>query len=365
MSWKDLVRQELRSAAAYHVPSYPNAIKLDANESPFALSAAAEESLAKALRKSDLHRYPDAAARDLREVLSRHLGVAGDEICLGNGSDELLGLLCAAFGEPRGPKNKVAARASILYPAPGFVVFRTAAISHGLDVVEVPFADKFAPDDNALLEAVAREKPNLIFLATPNNPTGTVWPRETIAKLLVQFPDVITVVDEAYLAYGDARSCSDLALAHSHCVCLGTLSKIGLAGLRVGYLIGKKEVVAEVEKVRPPYNLSTLAQRAATLILREHHPELQAHFALVKAERARLYEALNAFADVEVFPSGANFLLIRVVEARKLFEGLAERGVVVRCFDRGLLKGCLRVTVGTPDENSWLLDAMKAYFGAR
>jgi histidinol-phosphate aminotransferase len=187
-----------------------------------------------------------------------------------------------------------------------------------------------------------------------------VWPRSTVEKLIAQHPDVITIVDEAYLAYHDAPTCQDLALEHPHCLCLGTLSKIGLAGLRVGYVIGRREVVAEVEKVRPPYNLSSLAQKAATVILREHRAELESHFAEVKRERARLTEALGKMAGIEVFPSGANFLLVRVAEARKLFEGLAERGVIVRCFDAGALKGCLRVTVGTPDENDWLLDALAA-----
>jgi histidinol-phosphate aminotransferase len=361
MSWKELVRAPLRSVTAYHVPSFPNAIKLDANESPFALSAAAEAALQKALARIDLHRYPDAGARELREVMAKHLGVDGSEIVFGNGSDELLALLCATFGEPRGKKPK----AALLYPSPGFVVFKTAAIAHGLDVIEVPLGERFQPDEQALLAAVAREKPNLIFLATPNNPTGTVWPRETIAKLLAQHPDVITVVDEAYLAYGEARTCTDLALAHSHCLCLGTLSKIGLAGLRVGYLVGRREVVAEVEKVRPPYNLSTPAQRAATTLLRDHYGELQAHFAEVKAERQKVLAALEQLPDVEVFPSGANFILIRVVEAQRLFDGLAERGVVVRCFDRGTLKGCLRITIGTAEENAWLLDALRSCFSSR
>jgi histidinol-phosphate aminotransferase len=360
MSWRDLVRAPLRPAAAYHVPSYPNAIKLDANESPYELSPAALDSLARALASPELHRYPDAGARELRAVLAKQLGVDGHELLLGNGSDELIALLCAAFGEPRAGKS----RAAILYPSPSFVVFKTAGLAHGLDVVEVPLADRFAPDEKALLEAVAQHQPNVIFLATPNNPTGTVWSRETIAKLLVQHPDVITVVDEAYLAYGDARTCTDLALAHAHCLVLGTLSKIGMAGLRVGYLVGRAEVIAEVEKVRPPYNLNTLSQRAAVTILSGHRAELESHFAEVKRERARLAEALGAVDGVEVFPSGANFLLIRVAEAKKLFESLAERGVVVRCFDAGALKGCLRITVGTPEENGWLIDALRASLGA-
>src|SRR5581483_6440345 len=219
---------------------------------------------------------------------------------------------------------------------------------------------RFEPDEAALFAAVERERPNLIFLATPNNPTGTEWPRATIEKLLARHPEVITVVDEAYLAYSDARTCIDLALAHPHCVVLQTLSKIGLAGLRVGVLVGQREVIAEVEKVRPPYNLSTPAQRAAEVVLASHAAELESHFAIVKSERARLASALAALDGVEVFPSGANFLLVRVANARAIFQALVGRGVLVRCFDAGALAGCLRITVGTPDENARLLEALAA-----
>jgi histidinol-phosphate aminotransferase len=281
--------------------------------------------------------------------------VAPEELVLGNGSDELIGLLCAAFGEPRRGR----AQAAVLYPTPTFVVFGIEAMAHGLEGVEVPLGPGFAPDEAALLSAVERTQPNVIFLATPNNPTGTVWPRATVARLLVQHPDVLTVVDEAYLAYDEARSCIDLALSHPQCVVLGTLSKIGLAGLRIGYLVARAEVAAEVEKVRPPYNLSAIDQRAAEVVLASFYGELEAHFAEVKAERARLSQALPRHG-LEVFPSGANFLLVRTEGATALATALAERGVRVRCFDRDALAGCLRITIGTPEENDWLLDALTA-----
>jgi histidinol-phosphate aminotransferase len=354
--WEELVRKPLRGAAAYHVPAHPNAIKLDANESPYPLSKATMEALARELAQTELHRYPDASAHKLRERLAGRVGIAVEELMLGNGSDELIALLCAAFAEPR-PKQK---QAGVAYAVPGFVVYRTASLAHGLEPIEVPLGPKFEPDEAALLAAVAKHKPNLVFLATPNNPTGTVWPRATVAKLLVQHPDVITVVDEAYLAYGDAKSCVDLALAHPHCLVLQTLSKIGLAALRVGLLIGRREVLATVEKVRPPYNVNTLSQRAAHKLLSEHRDEVEAHFDEVKRERQRLHDALGQLAGLEVFPSGGNFLLIRAAEARRLHEALVDRGVLVRLFDVGALAGCLRVTVGTPEENAWLLDAVKA-----
>jgi histidinol-phosphate aminotransferase len=354
--WRELVRAPLRRAAAYHVPAYPDAIKLDANESPFALSRAALDDVLAALARPELHRYPDASASELRATVAAWLGVDGAELSFGNGSDELIALLCAAFGEPRTPP----APAAVLFPSPSFVVFRTATLAHGLEPVDAPLGPRFEPDEGALFAAVERARPNLIFLATPNNPTGTEWPRATITKLLSQYPDVITVVDEAYLAYSDAPSCIDLALAHPHCVVLQTLSKIGLAGLRVGILVGRREVIAEVEKVRPPYNLSTPAQRAAQVVLASHRGELEAHFAEVKRERARLASALAALEGVEVFPSGANFVLVRVARARALYQSLVERGVLVRCFNAGALAGCLRITVGTAEENGRLLDALAA-----
>ncbi len=362
-SWRDLVRTPLRPTRAYHVPSYPNAIKLDANESPFQLSRAALDSIHAAIAPNDLHRYPDSTASGLRAAVAARLGIDGSEVVFGNGSDELIGLLYAAFGEPR----KKARAATVAFPWPSFVVFRTEALAHGIVPAEVPLGPNFEADEAALLATVERDRPNLIFLATPNNPTGTEWPRATIARLLLQHPDVITVVDEAYLPYSEARTCTDLALAHPNCVVLQTLSKIGLAGLRVGMLIGRREVIAEVEKVRPPYNLSSLAQRAATAILTGHSDELATHFAEIKTERERLRAALTALPGVEVFPSGANFLMVRLANARAAHESLAERGVVVRCFDQPdtPLSGCLRITVGTPEENNWLLDALSALLRAR
>ena len=357
--WQERVRKPLRGTAAYQVAAHPNAIKLDANESPYPLSRATMEALGRDLAATELHRYPDASAKQLRTLLAKRLGISLDQLLLGNGSDELIALLCATFAEPRGDGKP----ASIAYAVPGFVVFRTAALANGLTPIEVPLGPQFQPDEAALLAAVSEHKPNLVFLATPNNPTGTVWPRSTVEKLLAQHPDVITVVDEAYLAYGDQPTCVDLALEQPHCVVLQTLSKIGLAALRIGLLIGRAEVLATVEKIRPPYNLNSLSQRAAHKLLSDHAAEVEAHFAEVKSERQRLSAAIATLPGVETFPSGGNFILVRATAAgaaRKLHDALIERGVLVRLFDAGLLAGCMRITVGTPDENGWLLDALKS-----
>jgi histidinol-phosphate aminotransferase len=358
-SWKDLVRSPLRGAPAYHVPAHPNAVKLDANESAYPLSRAALDAMAKELAATALHRYPDAASLELRQLLAGRQGIAVEQLMLGNGSDELIALLCATFAEPRAGRREAGAA----YAVPGFVVYRTAALAHGMTPVEVPFGPGFVADEAALLAAVAAQQPNIVFLATPNNPTGTVWSRSTVEKLLQRHPDVITVVDEAYLAYSDERSCVDLALEHPHCLVLQTLSKIGLAALRIGLLIGRTEVLAAVEKVRPPYNINTLSQRAAFRLLSDHRAEIESHFAEVKQERARLAEAIAGMRGIEAFPSGGNFLLVKAHGdggGRRLQEALLERGVLVRLFDAGALAGCMRITVGTPEENGWLLDALKA-----
>jgi histidinol-phosphate aminotransferase len=358
--WTDLVRRPLRGAPAYHVPAHPNAIKLDANESPYPLSRATMEALGRELAQAALHRYPDASATELRTLLAARLGVPLDHVMVGNGSDELIALLCATFAEPR--QGKV--QAGIAYAVPGFVVFRTAALAHGLQPVEVPFGPRFEADEAALFATIEAERPNVLFLATPNNPTGTVWSRSTVEKLLSRYPDMVTVVDEAYIDYGGARSCVDLAMAHPHCVVLQTLSKIGLAALRLGILVGRPEVLGAVEKVRPPYNVSTFSQRAAIKLLSEHRAELEAHFDEIKRERERLHDVIAALPGLEVFPSGGNFLMVRKREGARAFcEALIERGVLVRLFDAGALAGCMRITVGTPEENGWLVDALKASLG--
>ena len=353
-AWRDLVRVSLRGESAYHVP-VPSVIrvKLDANESPFGLSEAARASVAAALTEPSLNRYPDAHAVALKAVLASKLGVSPEHLSLGNGSDETLGLLCAAFGEPRDGRP-----ARVVIPWPSFVVYRTAALAAGLVPVEVPLGRDFAADPAALLDAVKRERPNLVFLATPNNPTGTVWPRELIETLCSEHPDVITVVDEAYLPYSDQPSCIELTRIYPHCVVVQTLSKVGLAGLRVGYLVAHPEVIATVEKVRPPYNLNSLSQRAATVIVSHHADELEAHYRVIRGERERLRTALTAHG-LEVFPSQANLLLVRSPNATELWRQLGARGIAVRNFDRpGPLAGCLRITVGTPQENDELLAAL-------
>jgi len=365
MSLEELVRRPLRGEAPYHVPAKAGAVKLDANESPWPLSAEALADVAAALADPALHRYPDASMEPLRAAIAGWVGggVTAAQVSLGNGSDETLALLCAAFGERR----EGAATARVVVPWPGFVVYRTVAWAHGMEVVEAPLGPRFEPDAAALEAAIARTHPNLVFLATPNNPTGTTWPKAEIARLVAAHPDVVFAVDEAYGAYADEPTSLDLALARDNVLLVGTLSKIGMAGLRVGYAIGRRWPIGELEKVRPPYNLDTLSQRAALVLLGRHAGELRRHHAAVKRERARLADALGRFPSLEVLPTQANFVSVRAKEAWRIHQALVERNVLVRCFDKpgvtGPLAGCLRITVGTPAEDDALLAALGEILG--
>ncbi len=359
----ELVTPALRGERAYHVPR-PALIraKLDANESPYALPPDVAAALGAELAKAALERYPYADAGELRPTVARQLGVAPDRLVFGNGSDELIAMLCAAFAAPR----PGAARAGVLYPWPTFVYYRIAAKIHGLDAVEVALRDDFTMDEAEVDAAVAARRPNVAFFALPSNPTGTLWSVDYVLDLARRYPDMIVVSDEAYLAYGGRTVLPELA-ALPNLVVMRTLSKVGMAGLRCGFLVAHPDVVHELEKVRPPYNLNSLTQRAAAWLLEHHGAALEAHARAVVDERARLVAGLRALPGLRVFDTEANFVMIRVGaagdgRATAVWRALMERGILVRTFDApgaGPLAGCLRVTVGTPAEDDLLLSALR------
>lgn len=362
MSLNDLVSRKLRGAAPYHVPR-PAGIraKLDANESPWPLPDEVAAALGRELATVPLHRYPEADPVDLRAHLAADLGVAPGQLAFGNGSDELIALLMAVFGEPR----KGASRPRVLYPDPSFVYYAIAAKTVGCDAVEVTLDERMELDFELVDDAMRGAEPNLAFFALPNNPTGTLWPPEEVAALAARHPGTLVVADEAYLAYG-GRTLLPRLPELPNLIIMRTLSKIGMAALRIGFLVASPAIVGEVEKVRPPYNLGSLNQRAALWLLTHQREWLAARARDVVAERSRLAAALAALPEVTVFPSEANLLLVRVGragdgKAGRLWKALAARGIMVRNFDRpGPLAGCLRITPGTPAENDLLLAELPA-----
>ena len=340
------VPDALRGTSAYHVPKPSRIVaKLDANELPYALPPELRAKLGAALAEVPLERYPDPRAARLRAILARQLSVGEDQLVFGNGSDELIALLVEAFAGP------------VLYPVPTFVYYRLAGIARGVPLVEVPLRADFTLDEAAVEAAIATHKPATVFLALPNNPTGTLWRTGFALELAAAHRDTVIVSDEAYHAYAGVSNLPHLA-DHPNLVVMRTLSKVGLAGLRVGFTISSTAIAHVLEKVRPPYNLSALDQRAAEVALEHGADWSAARAADVVAERSRLAAGLAA-AGAEVFPSEANLVLARFADAPKVYATLAAAGISVRSFgESGPLSGCLRVTVGTPAETDALLRAL-------
>jgi histidinol-phosphate aminotransferase len=277
----------------------------------------------------------------------------GFDIMLGNGSDELISLLAMACDVPG---------ASILSPLPGFVMYAMSAQLQGLAFHGVPLTADFELDEAAMLAAIDQHKPSIVYLAYPNNPTGNLWNDDTIEKIVLAqgAQGGLVVMDEAYQPFA-SRSYIDRITRHSHVLLMRTLSKFGLAGVRLGYMIGPKALVAEVDKVRPPYNISVLNAECALFAL-EHAEVFAAQAQDLRQERTRLLQALTALPGVQPFPSEANMILARVPDAAKTFDGLKAHGVLIKNISKmhPLLANCLRLTVGTAAENDQLLAALKA-----
>jgi histidinol-phosphate aminotransferase len=346
-----LVRPEIRALKAYHVPDARGLVKLDAMENPYAWPEAMKDAWLSELRRAEINRYPDPAARALKGRLHEALGVpAGAELLLGNGSDELIQMILMALARPG---------AVVSAPTPTFVMYEMIATFTGMKFAGVPLGRDFALDLDAMLTAIEEYRPAAIFLACPNNPTGNLFDSAAIETLLREATGLV-IVDEAYHAFAQESFLERLP-HHDNLLVLRTLSKQGLAGLRLGILAGRPEWLAEFDKVRLPYNLGTLNQASAEFALR-HAAVLEEQAARIRAERERLAEALRALPGLEVWPSLANFILFRTKGrgANEVFEALRRGGVLIKNLSPqgGVLAGCLRVTVGAPEENGAFLEAL-------
>jgi len=348
------VAEPLGKLSPYRVPPEPPPIKLDANESPFLLAKRARDAIGDAVSLLPLHRYPDGRARELRRILAERLDASPDELLLGTGSDEVITVLMCALSRPRGGEA-----ASVLYPGPTFVMYSHSAHAHGLHPVEVPLKDDWSLDVDAMRAAFDRHRPSLAFYATPNNPTGNTFDDGALSTLFGEYPDTVHVLDEAYGAFdrdesGQARWRHGRVRVRPNVVALGTLSKIGLAGARIGWVRAHPALINELEKVRQPFNLDSLAQTVAAIVLRDHYDELERNAKIIVAERRRVMAALRARGH-ELDDSQANFFLLHVEDGAAERARLLEHGVAVRAFSDPRLATRVRITLGTPDENDALL----------
>ena len=351
---QSVIRQDVQSMHGYAIQPSAGLVKLDAMENPFRLSLALQRELGERLGRVAINRYPSQCVADVISALTAFVQPpAGAKLMLGNGSDELISLLALAADVPGN---------AVLAPLPGFVMYEMSAKLQGLKFVGIPLTADFELDGSAMLSAIARHRPAITYIAYPNNPTANLFDDAVIDRIVAAVGEQsgLVVFDEAYQPFA-SRTWMQRIGAHEHVLVMRTLSKFGLAGVRLGYMAGAAALIDQIDKVRPPYNISAL-NAEATLFALEHADVYARQAALLRAERGRLQQLLAGMAGVKAFPSEANMILVRVADAKRTFEGMKQRGVLVKNVSglHPLLANCLRLTVGTAEENTQLVDALKA-----
>ena len=353
----DIIRADIRAMSAYQVAALPEGFtKLDAMESPyhpFAHSPQLQAEWAARLAEAPIHLYPNPATSGLQAALRQAFDIpAAAEIALGNGSDELIQLITMLVAKPG---------AAVLALEPSFVMYRHNAQVYGLDYIGVPLNDDFSMNLPAVLEAIAAHRPALVFVSYPNNPTGVGFSRAQVQAIINAAPGVV-VVDEAYGAFsGD--SFLPQAGQIENLVLMRTVSKIGFAGIRVGYAAGCAEIINELAKIVPPYNMNQLSLATAKFAL-EHADAIAATTAKLKAERERMLAQLQQIAAIQAFESEANFITVRVPDADQLFDTLKQNKILIKKLHGAhpLLAQCVRITVGAPEQNDAVLALMRALY---
>jgi histidinol-phosphate aminotransferase len=352
-----LLRPELAGLHAYQTPDAPAAIRLDANESPWPMPEHARARIAEELASIDLHRYPDPRCTELRGALAGYCEADPDELVIGAGSDELIAILATALARPR----EGAERAVVLHPEPSFSMYGIIAGGRGLDAVRVPLDARFDLDVDAMKRAIDAHRPAIVFVASPNNPTGNALDERAILAVVEHARESLVVLDEAYVEFA-SRPMRQHFAAHDNVAIMGTLSKIGLAALRVGWIRVRPWLARELEKVRLPYNVPLPSQRLAVLALGELRETIRAHVRAIRNERASLIARLAEIPGLTPWPTDANFVLVEVAApgATALAARLHASGIEVRSFPRHpRLAHFVRITVGTPDESAALIAAAK------
>jgi histidinol-phosphate aminotransferase len=339
MDVKKLVKKEVRSLQAYNAKEIPCRAKLDANESPFGFDIDL-----KALESIRTNRYPDPEAKTLKKLLAKDYRVDSSNILQGNGSDELIYYLITTFGGP------------VLYPVPTFSMYGIIAQALGEKGVEIPLDGDFDLDADRMSKAIRKEKPKLVFLSSPNNPTGNCFSAGRILKIVEASPGLV-VVDEAYQPFAGGRGFLPMLKDYENLLIMRTLSKIGLAALRLGFLVADARIIAEINKVRLPFNVNSFSQTMAVKALKEKKV-LRSFIKNIVSERERLLKEMNEIAGTSPFPSEANFVLFKVKDPSGLHNSLLNKGILVRNI-KDSVPGCLRVTIGTREENTAFLTELK------
>ena len=349
MDYKKLVREEVLGQKAYSTELIDCRIKLDANENPYGLRDDLRSKFQEKIAGIALNRYPEPGSQYLVSRLADYLGVDPRSVLVGNGSGEVIQMICMALGKPG---------ACMVVPTPTFVMYRITGSNLGWRVVEVLLDERFDLDQAAMLEAIALNSPNLIFLSSPNNPTGNCFSTDRIEKIIAAAPGIV-VVDEAYGAFS-GKSLLPMMEKYRNLIILRTLSKVGMAAMRIGFLIGPPLLVEEFNKVRLPYNLDTFSQIAAVFYL-DHEAVFSDQINDIIQEREKLIEALKNLKGIHPWPSHANFIFFSCdFGSDHVYSYCIQRGILIKNFNGpGIMKNCLRVTIGTQKENREFINTIQ------
>lgn len=352
----ELIQPEILKLSAYHVPNSEGLIKLDAMENPYGLPELLKEKINQALlNQAEINRYPDPHAEDLKQSLRKAFEIDSRyEILFGNGSDELLQLIIMAVAKPN---------ATIMSIEPSFVMYKMISQFVGLNYVGIPLNSDFSIDLPRTIEAIEKHNPAVLFIAYPNNPTSNLFDLQDIIQLINKTNGLV-IIDEAYQAFAETSFIEHLQKFEHKVLIMRTLSKLGLAGLRLGYLVGLPEWISEFDKIRLPYNINVLTQTVAKIAL-DHIDIFNDQAKLIIQERQRVSQTLQNDLNLTVYESKANFILVKFDESKnatQIFETLRDSfKILVKNLSSGhfLLKNCLRLTIGSPEENNALIDAFK------
>lgn len=349
MDIRSLIKEEVLAQKAYGVEHTACPIKLDANENPLAIPEPLRGPFAARLASVSLNRYPEAGSLALAGRFAERFGVGSSQVVLGNGSDELIQILCTAVARPG---------AEVMIPTPTFAMYRIAAQNAGIKVAMVPLDQAFDLDVAAMRERFAAHPPALTFLAWPNNPTGNCFSRDRVEAILRESPGIV-VVDEAYFHFS-GQTFMPVLSRHENLVILRTLSKVGFAAMRIGVLIGPVELVRELDKVRLPYNLNAMSQAAAAFYL-DHEESFLQQAQEIRRWRGELLAAMKTIPGIHPRPADANFIFFDCdFDADRVYKKLMERGVLIKNFNApGAMKNFMRVTVGTREENSRFIEELR------
>lgn len=341
---QSIIRQNIGKLKPYTAKEIPCKIKLDANESPFPVK------LSEIISEINipLNRYPDPEATALRKAIAKRFKINFKNIVIGNGSDELIYYLILTFGGP------------VLYPIPTFAMYGIIAQSVGVEILESKLGEDFDIKEEEIIYLIKKKRPSLVFLSSPNNPTGNTFSSDKLLKLIEvsKRNSTIVIIDEAYIPFCSERGFLPFLKDFDNLLILRTLSKIGLAGLRIGYLIGNENILREIKKVKLPYNVDSLSQHIATEALKTFYPQIKRFIKEVITERARLYKELSKIKGVRVYPSEANFILFKVKNSKMVFNKLLNEGILIRELS-SMINNALRVTVGTRQENDEFIRVLK------